>query len=45
MKRSFLIFLLSFFVDAQENVDTADESCLAVPTGNFYFITAFCFIY
>ena len=40
MKRSFLIFLFSFFVDAQENVDTADESSLAVPAGNFYFVTA-----
>ena len=40
MKRLFLLFLFSFFVDAQEDVDTADESSLAVPAGNFYFVTA-----
>ena len=40
MKRLFLLFLFSFFIDAQEDVDTADESSLAVPAGNFYFVTA-----
>ena len=40
MKRLFLLFLFSFFVDAQEDVDTADESSLAIPAGNFYFVTA-----
>ena len=40
MKKLFLIFLFSFFVNAQENIDTANEPNIKIPIGSFYVNTS-----